>query len=448
VAYDDHRNLAPSLQRTHTSRQEAVEGRLHLSEQERAMFCPKCGTETPDESHFCRKCGLPLNVEVPSRIVKPNDRARRLVGVLVAVVLVTVAVFIFASKVTKLPSQGASVPANSLAAREIEQGKKDQEALTRLNGGTVDSDNTKSAPRLLSPQEIYQSQSPGVILIQTYDDAGQAHALGSGFVVSSTGTAITNYHVIRGASRATVTFSDGTRGSVDGVSSYDPNRDLAVLRISPTPKAVLEIADSDKVQVGDKVVAIGSPLGLQNTMSVGIVSAMRNGVIQISDPISPGSSGGAVFDEHGKVVAVAVAQMTTGQNLNFALPINWAKPYLNSQNLKPLSDVIAENTVTENLLSGSLMVAKGQANSWNLAINQNRMTNAVVTGEVSSAGGLDGKITLMLVSNGRPLYSCRERVCQIHQNISPGVYTLVLDNRVSPIFGRTVTGQVSLKYVK
>ena len=74
------------------------------------------------------------------------------------------------------------------------------------------------------------------------------------------------------------------------------------------------------------VVAIGSPLGLQNTVSVGIVSALRNGVIQMSDPISPGSSGGAVFDAHGKVVAVAGGSgWSAGQNLNFAIPINLAK---------------------------------------------------------------------------------------------------------------------------
>jgi len=306
-----------------------------------------------------------------------------------------------------------------------------------------------SLPRLLSPQEIYQRESAGMILIETYDDEGRKRGLGSGFVVSPDGAAITNYHVIRGASRATVKFGDGTVGSVNGVGSYDQERDLAVIQVTPSPKTFLEIGDSDKVQIGDKVVAIGSPLGLQNTMSVGIVSGLRNGVIQMSDPISPGSSGGAVFDEHGKVVAVAVAQMVAGQNLNFAIPINWAKPYLNGQAPRPLSDVAAENTVTENVIDGSLSIPQGQARTWTIPLNPNKMSNAEVHGQVSSTGGMDGKITLTLAYQGQPIFSCRERICAIHQTIlSPGRYTLTLDNRVSPIFARTVTGQISLKYVK
>jgi Trypsin-like peptidase domain len=288
-----------------------------------------------------------------------------------------------------------------------------------------------------------------MILLETYDDEGRKRGLGSGFVVSSDGTAITNYHVVRGAYRATVKFSDGTVGSVSGVASYDQNRDLAVIRVTPSPKTVLDIGDSDKVQVGDKVVAIGSPLGLQNTMSVGIVSGLRNGLIQMSDPISPGSSGGAVFDEHGKVVAVAVSQMIAGQNLNFALPINWAKPYLNGQSPRPLSDVAAENAVTENLMDGSVTVQQAQTRSWNIVFNPNKMSNAEVHGQVSSAGGMDGKITLALYFQRQPIFTCWERACEIHQAIvSPGIYTLVLDNLRSPIFPRTVTGRISLRYVK
>jgi hypothetical protein len=184
-------------------------------------------------------------------------------------------------------------------------------------------------------------------------------------------------------------------------------------------------------------------------MSEGIVSALRNGVLQISAPISPGSSGGAVFDEYGKVIGVSAAQMVTGQNLNFAIPINWAKPYLNGQSPRPLSDVAAENTVTENVLDGSVTILRGQARSWNITLNPNKMSNAEVHGQISSTGGADGKITLMLVYQGQPIFSCRERACEIRQNITnPGVYTLILDNRISPIFAREVTGQIALKYVK
>jgi hypothetical protein len=304
-------------------------------------------------------------------------------------------------------------------------------------------------PHPLSPQEIYQNESGGMALVETYDDEGRKRELGSGFVVSSDGTTITNYHVIRGAYRATVRFSDGTVGSVDGVNAYDQNRDLAVLRLTPAPKTVLETGDSDKVQVGDRVVAIGSPLGLQNTMSIGIVSAIRNGVIQMSAPISPGSSGGAVIDQYGKVVGIAVAYIAQGQNLNFAIPINWVKPYLNARTPRPLSEIVAENTVTEDVLNGSVTIEPRQARSWNITVNPNKMSNAEVHGEISSKGGVDDIITLALYYQGQPVFSCREKECVIHQAVAnSGVYTLILDNRTSPLFRRTVTGRVSLKYVK
>jgi hypothetical protein len=82
-------------------------------------------------------------------------------------------------------------------------------------------------------------------------------------------------------------------------------------------------------------------------------------------------------------------------------------------------------------------------------VNPNTMSNAEVHGQVSSTGGMDGKITLALYFQGQPIFSCRETTCEIHQSIvTPGVYTLILDNRISPIFARSVTGQISLKYVK
>jgi hypothetical protein len=141
--------------------------------------------------------------------------------------------------------------------------------------------------------------------------------------------------------------------------------------------------------------------------------------------------------------------MVAGQNLNFAIPINWAKPYLSRQSPRPLSDVAAENTVTENVIDGSVTIPQAQARTWNIVVNPNKMSNAEVHGQVSSTGGMDGKITLALYFQGQPIFSCRERACEIHQSIVyPGIYTRSLDNRISPIFERAVTGQISFKYVK
>jgi S1-C subfamily serine protease len=412
------------------------------------MFCHKCGTELPDDSLFCRKCGQSLALDstpkppteaTPGEPRPPHDRLLFLTVIAGALVLF-LGGWLINSQWQKraTPAGPARTQSNATANSGAPARNVERPTLP-----------TTSEPRLLSPQEIYQSESGGMALIETYDDEGRKRELGSGFVVASDGTTVTNYHVIRGAYRAMVKFNDGTVGSVDGVDAYDQNRDLAVIRLTPAPKTVLEIGDSDRVQVGDKIVAIGSPLGLQNTMTVGIVSAIRSGVIQMSAPISPGSSGGAVFDQYGKVVGVSVAFIAQGQNLNFAIPINWVKPYLNSGTPRPLFEVAAENTVTQDALNGSVTIPAGQVRSWNITVNPNKMSNAEVHGEISSTGGMDGKITLALYYQGQPVFACRERACAIHQEIAnPGVYNLVLDNRASRVFARTVTGQVSLKYVK
>ncbi len=177
-------------------------------------------------------------------------------------------------------------------------------------------------PRVLSTEELFQMASPAVILIEIYDEEGHKRGLGSGFAVSSDGSVVTNYHVIRGASRATAKFGDGTFATVAGVVAYDPGHDVAVIKIQGASPPTLKMGNSDSLRVGDHVVAIGSPLGLQNTVSEGIVSALRAGLVQMSAPISPGSSGGPVLNTAGEVVAVSVATVAAGQNLNFAVPVN------------------------------------------------------------------------------------------------------------------------------
>src|ERR1700746_1139700 len=153
--------------------------------------------------------------------------------------------------------------------------------------------NTKAAKpvsvpvRVLSTEELFQMASPAVILIEIYDEEGHKRGLGSGFAASSDGSVVTNYHVIRGASRATAKFGDGTFAMISGVVAYDPDHDVAVIKIQGASPPTLKLGDSDSLRVGDHVVAIGSPLGLQNTMSEGIVSALRMGLVELTAPIRP-----------------------------------------------------------------------------------------------------------------------------------------------------------------
>jgi S1-C subfamily serine protease len=387
------------------------------------MLCPKCQAELPDNSQFCFKCGAKL-ISQSASPVNPILWVALGLGIAVA----GFGAWRFFSK--PLAKSGTV----SAATKPIS-----------------DASAPAVAPiQQMSPQQIFQKVGGGVLLIEVFDNEGQKHGQGSGFAVADDGTVLTNYHVIRGMTRATARVGN-TTAEVEGVVAFDTDHDVAVVRLSPAPKTILALGDSDVLKTGQKLVTIGSPLGLQNTISEGIVSGLRNGVIQMSDPISPGSSGGAVLDRYGRVVGISVAAMTAGQNLNFALPINWAKPYLKSGNLRTLADVTSENTVTNDVLDGSLTVPAQKAQTWKFVVNPNTMSNPEITGDVTSSGGTDGKITLALYMQGQnqPLYTCWNTACSIHKKlVGSGIYVLALDNQQSPLFARSVTGKLSMKYVK
>lgn len=187
---------------------------------------------------------------------------------------------------------------------------------------------TKRNLSVSSVEDIVNTYGKSIVLIQT------DKAMGSGFVVSSDGLIITNSHVISGAGTISVKFiSDNRVYSNVQVVKDNTIRDLALLRVNGAGSFVpVVLGDSDQVSVGQRVVAIGNPQGLENTVSDGLVSATRdmNGtkLLQISAPISSGSSGGALFNMNGEVIGVPTAKYEKGQNLNFAVAINHAKSEL------------------------------------------------------------------------------------------------------------------------
>ena len=162
-------------------------------------------------------------------------------------------------------------------------------------------------------------------------------AQGSGFFVDRTGKLVTNFHVIEAAASAVVKSSMGAFYPVKGVLGIDKEHDLAVLKVAGSDFTFLPLGDSDVVQLGDKVVAIGSPLGLEDTISDGLISGIRDlgkyTVFQTTAAISPGSSGGVLLNSKGEVVGITSFQLTSGQNLNFAIPVKYAKPLLKSDEL-------------------------------------------------------------------------------------------------------------------
>ena len=170
---------------------------------------------------------------------------------------------------------------------------------------------------------------------------------GSGFIVSTDGKVVTNYHVIDGADSAMVKLSDGGIYVVEGIVGADKDKDVAVLKLKASGREFpfLPRGDPGQLKVGDEVVAIGVSLGLEGTVSTGVISAKRGSpgsemeVLQITAPISPGSSGGALLNSKGEVIGVPFVQTVSGQNLNFAIPITYVSPLILDAPAKPFPSV-------------------------------------------------------------------------------------------------------------
>ncbi len=174
-------------------------------------------------------------------------------------------------------------------------------------------------------EHIYRENNRSTVVITSYDTKGKPIKLGSGFLVSSDGKAITNYHVVNGAQKVSVRV-EGKELPVEGFLHVDKTNDLTLLKIRGQGFSPVRIGSSENLAVGSRVYVISSPRGLENSLSEGIVSAVRTvgtqKVIQITAPISPGSSGGPVFNDNGQVIAVATFVLKDSQNVNFAIPIN------------------------------------------------------------------------------------------------------------------------------
>jgi S1-C subfamily serine protease len=198
----------------------------------------------------------------------------------------------------------------------------------------------QSAPVRKDIPLIAKAANGSIVSIVMSDKDGKPLGQGSGFVVSKDGLIITNYHVIAEGVSAVAKLPDGAFYLVDGVVASDKVRDVAVLKAQGHNFRTLTLGNSDRVQVGEEVVAIGSPLSLESTVSNGIVSGMRTvkeeggKFLQITAPISPGSSGGPLFNLSGEVIGITTMYLKGGENLNFAIPINDAKHLLLADSTK------------------------------------------------------------------------------------------------------------------
>jgi S1-C subfamily serine protease len=180
-----------------------------------------------------------------------------------------------------------------------------------------------------TPAQIFTEFAPAVVTISIKGPRGEGG--GTGFLIDDAGTVGTNYHVIDGATEIKVKLMDGTVAEEVEVLAENEAQDLALLKIKTPGKLVtVVLGDSEKVTVGERAVSIGNPLGLEHTLTDGLISARRmlegKRMIQMSTPVSPGNSGGPLFNLRGEVIGVSTGvyhgHSMLAQNLNLAMPIN------------------------------------------------------------------------------------------------------------------------------
>jgi hypothetical protein len=308
------------------------------------------------------------------------------------------------------------------------------------------------APTKLTTAQIADRATPSVVIIENFNEDGEKAGQGSGYVFSADGVVITNYHVIRGARSLMVRVPLKEAVPVDSLLGYSIEHDVAAIQISASLPA-LDGEYVEPVKVGDRVVAIGAPLGLESTVSEGIVSALRNAggtqIVQTTASISPGSSGGPLFDEYGKVIGLTTAQMRDGQNLNFVIAIRHVSELLNQRRPMSLSEMLSETRVVDSLPASTIAVPA--RNAVQLAFTVSGQQRAVLEGSYTITGGTGRDVGVALVGPGGSVIVNSGRVAgfgQFKQRLAKGIYAIIFDNRFSTFSSKSVSPDLKLTYYK
>jgi serine protease Do len=187
---------------------------------------------------------------------------------------------------------------------------------------------TMGSAAAMPPDQVYAKVAPSVWRVFVFDENGKPFGLGSA-VVTAKETVLTNCHVVAKAKRIAINHDNV---NMEARLQYaDVARDMCQLKVRNLAAPAVELANSDALAVGQRVYALGNPQGLELTLSDGLVSGLRKDrdsklvLIQTTAPISPGSSGGGLFDEEGRLIGLTTLLVKEAQNLNFAVPINWVR---------------------------------------------------------------------------------------------------------------------------
>jgi S1-C subfamily serine protease len=255
--------------------------------------------------------------------------------------------------------------------------------------------------------EVYKSTSPGVVHIQStttvrdpfFGVFSQAQeGTGSGSIIDEQGDILTNYHVIADAQKLTVNFGSG-KNYTARVVGKDPDTDLAVIRLNERPTetmTVVPMGDSDKLAVGQKVLAIGNPFGLDRTLTTGVISGLQRpiraengrqieGAIQTDASINPGNSGGPLLDSHGRMIGInSQIESPSGVSagVGFAIPINIAR--------RIVPQLVSKGEVVRPKLGISWRDVESLSNQVRLPVSQGVIVWTVVPGGSAANAGLRG----------------------------------------------------------
>jgi S1-C subfamily serine protease len=271
--------------------------------------------------------------------------------------------------------------------------------------------------------DLYAKVRPSIVQINSSTSRGES--VGSGIVLDRQGHILTNNHVIEGAGQLDVTFSDGN-AAIATVVGRDPGNDLAVIKvnISGDKLSPATLADSDKVRVGEFVIAVGNPFGIEGSLTSGIVSGVGRTLgttqggrplrqlIQSDAAINPGNSGGALFNRRGEVIGVTSAIQNPSGNrvfagIGYAVPVNAARRYL--------PEMMAGKTVEHPRLGVGLQnVTPALAKSFNLGVEQGVLITQVEANSAAAKAQADQELR-----GPRQLHRQQEGGRQGQRHLSP-----------------------------